>query len=121
MAMTPEQFLTQVKLGRLLPVYLFVGPDGYKRDKCRRALSEYWLSEGEEREQGLTRLDLDDTTLADAMDDAMSYSLFASKRVIWITSAEVALPRGKDTEGAAEPVALVRRTPLSCLRKAQAS
>ena len=62
--MTPEQFLTQVKLGRLLPVYLFVGPDGYKRDKCRRALIEYWLAEGEEREQGLTRLDLDDTTLA---------------------------------------------------------
>ncbi|MCX6604936.1 MAG: DNA polymerase III subunit delta [Acidobacteria bacterium] len=111
MAMTPEQFLTQVKLGRLLPVYLFVGPDGYKRDKCRRALIEYWLAEGEEREQGLTRLDLDDTTLADAMDDAMSYSLFASKRVIWITSAEVALPRGKDTEGAAEPVARFLKNP----------
>lgn len=111
MPMTPEQFLTQVKLGRLLPAYLFVGPDGYKRDKCRKALVESWLAEGEEREQGLTRLDLDEIKLSDAMDDAASYSLFATKRVVWITSAEVALPRGKDTEGAAEPVARFLKNP----------
>lgn len=111
MALTPDQFLTQIKLGRLLPAYLFIGPDAYRRDKCRRALIEFWLAEGEEREQGLTRLDLDETPLADAMDDACSYSLFATKRVVWITSAEVALPRGKDTEGGATPVARYLKNP----------
>ena len=82
MALTPDQFLTQVKLGRLLPAYLFLGPDAYRRDKCRRALIEYWLAEGTEREEGLTRLDLSKNKLTSLDGVAMNTALR------WLSAAE---------------------------------
>ncbi len=53
----------------------------------KRALPE------EARAEGLTAIDLDETTLAAVLDDARSMSLFAAERVIWVCSAETALPR----------------------------
>lgn len=45
------------------------------------------------RADGLTRTDLEDCTLAEVIDDARSLSLFARDRIIWVSSAELALPR----------------------------
>jgi DNA polymerase III subunit delta len=92
--MTPEQFLNGLTKQGPRPAYLFLGPEPYQRDRCRRALIDAVLPE-EDRESGFTRHDLDQTTLASALDDARSLSLFASKRVIWIAGAEAALPRGR--------------------------
>jgi DNA polymerase-3 subunit delta len=92
--MTPEQFLDRLRRQGPAPAYLFLGPEQYQRDRCRRALIEAALPE-EDRESGFTRHDLDQSTLAAALDDARSLSLFASKRVIWIAGAEAALPRGR--------------------------
>ncbi len=91
--MTPEQFLRQIEKTPA-PVYLFAGPEGYQRDRCRRALLEATLTP-EEREDGYIRHDLDELTLAEVIDDARSMSLFASRRLIWISGAESALPRGR--------------------------
>ena len=52
----------------------------------------------EERENGLSRHDLDETSLASVLDDARSLSLFAPNRVIWVSSAEAVLPRGKSAD-----------------------
>ena len=49
----------------------------------------------EDRESGLSRHDLEETTLATVLDDARSLSLFAASRVIWVSGAETALPRGR--------------------------
>jgi hypothetical protein len=49
----------------------------------------------DERETGLTRHDLSEIPLASALDDARSLSLFATRRVIWLASAEAVLPRGR--------------------------
>src|SRR5215469_2673886 len=95
--MTPEQFLERLKRNGPDPVYLFLGPESYNRDRCRRALIEAELPEGE-RESGLTRHDLDQVPLAAAIDDARSLSLFATRRVIWLGRAEAALPKGKSAE-----------------------
>src|SRR5215469_10589607 len=95
--MTPEQFLERLKRNGPDPVYLFLGPESYNRDRCRRALIEAELPEGE-RESGLTRHDLDQTPLAAAVDDARSLSLFAARRVIWLGRAEGALPKGRTAE-----------------------
>lgn len=95
--MTPEQFLAQIKRQQPAPVYLFLGPESYHRRICRDALIERCLPP-EERENGLTRHDLDEVSLSDVIDDARSMSLFAAERLIWISSAESALPR---TRGAA--------------------
>jgi DNA polymerase III subunit delta len=92
--MTPEQFLDQLQKKGPQPAYLFLGPESYNRDRCRRALIASVLGE-EDRESGFTKHDLDETPLAAALDDARSLSLFASKRVIWLARAEAVLPRGK--------------------------
>lgn len=91
--MTPDQFLSQIRK-QPAPVYLFLGPDGYQRNVCRRALTERVLPSGD-LENGLTRHDLDSISLDEVIDDARSMSLFASERLIWVTGAEGALPRGR--------------------------
>jgi DNA polymerase III subunit delta len=92
--MTPDQFLRQLQKQGPSPAYLFLGPDFYMRDLCRRALIQAALPE-EDREQGLSQHDLDDEELAPVLDDARTLSLFATHRLIWISSAEGALPRGR--------------------------
>jgi len=96
--MTPEQFLDGLRRNAPAAAYLFLGPEPYQRDRCRKALLDAALgaaASGDDRESGFTRHDLDQTPLAAALDDARSLSLFASRRVIWIGSAEAALPRGR--------------------------
>src|SRR6185437_3943942 len=92
--MTPEQFLERLAKKGPESAYLFLGSEGYNRQRCRKALIEAALP-AEDRENGLTRHDLDQTPLAAALDDARSLSLFAAKRVVWLGRAEAALPRGK--------------------------
>jgi DNA polymerase-3 subunit delta len=100
--MTPEQFLAKLKKQAPAPVYLFLGPEGYQRQRAKDALLDKVLP-GDERVEGFTQVDLDEASLAHVMDDACSMSLFARKRLIWVTSAEVALPRrmvaSSDDEG----------------------
>jgi DNA polymerase III subunit delta len=94
--MTPDQFFLSLQKGAPAPVYLFLGPEPYQRERCRQALLEAVLgSAPEDRESGLTRVDLSEVPLAAALDDARALSLFASRRVIWIGSAEAILPRGR--------------------------
>ena len=104
--MSPEQFLQRIRKSAPAPVYLFLGPELYQLGVCRRALVEKVLPP-EERENGFARHDLSSTTLAVALDDARSLSLFAPNRVIWIAGAEAVLPRGRaasqeDTPDSAE-------------------
>jgi len=101
--MTSQQFLSQLKKGEPAPAYLFLGPEPYQRDFCRKALIERMLPGAGDRENGLTRYDLGDTPLDAVIDDARSLSLFASNRVITVSNAEAALPRGKAAaDGGAE-------------------
>lgn len=91
--MTPDLLLRSLAQKPPRPVYLFIGPDGYERDRCRKALLEKALPDPAEREEGYTRLDLADLTLAQVIDDASAFSLFATRRLIWVSGAEAALPR----------------------------
>jgi DNA polymerase-3 subunit delta len=92
--MTPEQFLDRLRKHGPEPAYLFLGPEPFQRERCRRALVDAALA-AEERDTGFERHDLDQTRLSAALDDARSLSLFATRRVIWIAGAEAALPRGR--------------------------
>ena len=95
--MTPDQFLARVKKGAIAPAYLFLGPEAYGRDRCREALVGAMLAP-EDREAGLAQYDLRESALADVIEDARSLSLFASKRVILLANAEMALPKMKSVE-----------------------
>ena len=92
--MTPDEFLRALERQPPAPAYLFLGPESFNRDRCRRALIERALPV-EAREDGLTRHDLDEIELAAVLDDARSFSLFAADRLIWVSAAEAALPRGR--------------------------
>jgi len=109
--MSPDQFLQRIRKGPPAPVSLFLGPELYQLGICRKALVEKFLAP-EERENGLSRHDMESTNLAAILDDARSLSLFAPQRVIWVAGAEAALPRGRstneDTAGAADLAAYVQ-------------
>jgi DNA polymerase-3 subunit delta len=92
--LSPDQFLQRVLKSPPAPIYLFLGPEAYQRGLCRRALIETALAP-EDRENGFTQLDLEQTSMTAVLDDARSLSLFAPKRVIWISGAESVLPRGR--------------------------
>jgi DNA polymerase III subunit delta len=92
--LSPEQFLQRIQKSAPAPVYLFLGPEVYQLSACRRALVEKILAP-EDRDNGLSRHDLEETTIAAVLDDARSLSLFAPKRVVWVSGAESALPRGR--------------------------
>jgi DNA polymerase-3 subunit delta len=97
--MSPEQFLAKVAKERPQPAYLFIGQEGYQRKLCKDALIQRMLP-GTDRAEGLTQSDLESTILREILDDARSLSLFATERVIWVCSAELALPRRLATEEA---------------------
>jgi DNA polymerase III subunit delta len=91
MRMTPEQFLARIAKQPLEPAYLFLGQEGYRRHECKHALIERAL--GEAGASGVTEIDLENASLREVLDDARSLSLFSADRVIWVASAEAALPR----------------------------
>ena len=91
-ALTPEQFLARIPKQPLAPAYLFLGPEGYYRGLCKEALVARALP-AQARADGVTQIDLEDTGVSEILDDARSLSLFASDRVLWVTSAELALPK----------------------------
>jgi DNA polymerase III subunit delta len=92
---TPQQFLAGLKQREPAPVCLFLGPEAYQLEYCRNALIERVLGSAEAPESGITRYDLEETTLAAVLEDACSLSLFAPRRVIVVSNAEAALPRGR--------------------------
>lgn len=95
--MTPDQFLRDLERKAPPPLLLFAGPEDCLRRKCRQALLAKCLN-GEERDQGYVRHDLEEVALGEVLDDARSFSLFAPRRLIWVISAEAALPRGRGAE-----------------------
>ena len=76
----------------MAPAYLFLGAEPYQRNIVKRALLDK-IVPGSARTEGLTQTDLEEMSLPRVIDDACSLSLFASDRVIWVSSAEAALPR----------------------------
>lgn len=94
--LTPEQFLVRIAKQPLAPAYLFLGSEGYYRRICKDALLARALP-GDARVGGLSQIDLENSTLRQVLDDARSLSLFSSERVLWICSAELALPRRLST------------------------
>jgi DNA polymerase-3 subunit delta len=88
----PEQFLAKIAKQPPATAYLFLGQEGYQRRQCREALLARVLP-GDARTDGFNQIDLESASLSDVLDDARSLSLFASERVIWVSSAELALPR----------------------------
>jgi DNA polymerase-3 subunit delta len=88
--MSPAQFLAKLK--RDIPkAVLFLGSEGYIRGSLRDALIQAHV--GEATDDSVTHHDLSGSSWREVLDDARAMSLFASERLIRVTSAEAALPR----------------------------
>ena len=96
--MSPTQLLARLKKGAAPPVLLLLGPEAYQRRQIKQALL------AKVGESAVTEYDLAQATVAEVLDDARSLSLFAADRLIWISNAEAALPRGRaaDEDGESE-------------------
>jgi DNA polymerase-3 subunit delta len=92
--LSPDQFLDRMRKSPPAPAYLFLGPEAYQRGRCRKALLDRVLTP-DDRENGLTQLDLEQIPMAAVLDDARSLSLFAPNRIVWVSGAEGVLPRGR--------------------------
>src|SRR5438067_1502380 len=92
--MTPAQFLSRIKQAPP-PAVLLLGPEAYQRRRIKDAL------QATVPETAVTQHDLCHVSLAEVLDDARALSLFASERLIWVCSAEAALPAVRS--GGAEP------------------
>ena len=112
--MTPAQFLARVKKGDLPSVTLFLGQEGYYRSRCRAALVAAAAGIEPETHDAATM------SLAAIMDDANAMSLFARERLIFVASAEAAMPRasraaavddddGEESGGSSSDVALLQK------------
>lgn len=93
--MTPDQFLQSLTKKAPEGVYLFLGPEPFERERCRKALLTAALGDDLVDENSLARLTLDEVALASALDEARALSLFATRRVVWIGSAEAVIPKGR--------------------------
>ena len=87
--MTPAQLLALVKKNALPPAALLLGPEAYQRRRIKEALLAAFP------ESAVTQHDLAEISLAEVLDDARALSLFASERLIWVLSAEAAMPKGR--------------------------
>src|SRR4051812_38561095 len=96
--MIPEQFLVRIAKQAPAAAYLFLGQESYQRRACKEALLNRVLP-GDLRGGGLTQVDLECTSLPEVLDDARSLSLFSNDRVVWVCSAELALPRRLTNSG----------------------
>lgn len=97
--MLVDAFLRQVQKGQFAPVYLLAGSEVFFRDKVREAVIEFFLGG---RAEDLVEHDLAEVAVRDALDDAATLGLFASRRVVWLRNAEAILPRRVARAAAAE-------------------
>jgi DNA polymerase-3 subunit delta len=86
---TAGQFLARIARHDFPSVALLFGAEAYERRRIKDALLAAFP------EEAVARHDLAEVSLAEALDDARSLSLFASERLIWVANAEAALPRGR--------------------------
>ncbi len=94
--MTAGQLLARAQKGALPPVVLLLGPEAYERLRLKQAVLAAFP------EEAVTRHDLSENALAEIIDDARSLSLFSADRLLWVTNAEAALPRGRAADDAGE-------------------
>ncbi len=94
--MTSDQLLGRIKKAPPPPALLLLGPEVYQRGLVKQALAAALPHDA------VTAHDLTQVSLAEVIDDARSLALFASDRLIWVSNAEAALPKGRAAAAADE-------------------
>jgi len=88
-----ERFVSEVKAHQLAPAYIFIGDEGFFRDRCRAALIEH-LVPRDLREFSFYELDLAEVEVAEVLDRARTPSLMAPFQVFFIRNVKALYGRG---------------------------
>ncbi len=88
-----ERFVSEVKARKLASVYIFIGDEGFFRDRCRAALLEH-LVPRELRDFSFYELDLAETTVSEVLDRARTPSLMAPFQVFFVRNLKALYGRG---------------------------
>ena len=88
-----ERFVSEVKARKLASVYIFMGDEGFFRDRCRAALLEH-LVPRDLRDFSFYELDLADTPVAEVLDRARTPSLMAPFQVFFVRNLKALYGRG---------------------------
>src|SRR4051812_1348452 len=88
-----ERFVSEVKARKLSPAYIFIGDEGFFRDRCRAALLEHLVAR-DLREFSFYELDLAETEVAELLDRARTPSLMAPFQVFFVRNLKVLYGRG---------------------------
>ena len=92
-----ERFVSEVKARKLAPAYIFIGDEGFFRDRCRAALLEH-LVPRDLREFSFYELDLGETEVSEVLDRARTPSLMAPFQVLFIRGVKALYTRGSHAE-----------------------
>ena len=98
MILTATDFQRALATGQFAPGYLLIGSELFFRDRIRRTLIEVFVNG---QKQDVFEHDLAEIPVRDALDDAASLGLFASRRLLWLRNAESLLPRRRSAASAA--------------------
>ncbi|MDP9266961.1 MAG: DNA polymerase III subunit delta [Acidobacteriota bacterium] len=88
-----ERFVSEVKAHQLAPAYIFIGDEGFFRDRCRAALIEH-LVPRDLREFSFYELDLGEVEVAEVLDRARTPSLMAPFQVFFLRNVKALYGRG---------------------------
>jgi DNA polymerase-3 subunit delta len=95
------QLVKDLKEGRIAPVYLFYGPEGYLRREAVKRLREYLLPGGADDFNFVT-LDGEEATTAEILSLAVMSPLFSGKRLLVVSNARLFHNKKGSPEGGEE-------------------
>jgi DNA polymerase III subunit delta len=99
MILSGADFKKAVSAGQFAPGYLLIGNELHFRDRIRLMLVKSFAGGAAE---DVVEHDLGQIPVAEALDDAASLGLFASRRLLWLRNAEALLPRRRASAAAAD-------------------
>ena len=92
-----DRFIAEVKENRLRAGYVLVGDEVFLYERCRRAILDA-LVPAEMRDFCLSELDLAETNIFEALDQAQTPSLMAPFQVLFIRNLKQLYTRGAKKE-----------------------
>jgi DNA polymerase III subunit delta len=92
-----ERFVSEVQGGKLRPVYVFVGDEGFFRKRFREAILEH-LVPADRHDFSLFEFDLAETDLSEILDRVRTPSLMACFQVFFVRGVKTLFGRGSNEE-----------------------
>src|ERR1700686_3919870 len=92
-----DRFVSEVQARKLRPAYVFVGAEGFFRQRCPEAIIEHLVTP-DLRDFSLFEFDLAETDLVEVLDRARTPSLMAPFQVFFVRGVKSLFGRGSNED-----------------------